>query len=160
MALKNQDIEFVEKFGLFIEKSGSFPRIAGKIFAYLLICEPPEQTQQEIAENLNIAKGSASNMIKLLIQTQIIEEFTKPKLRAKLYRIQEGGWEQLFLTKLQRLAVVRNLLEEGRGLLKNKPKELSRRINNLDNLYSFFEKELPTIISKYNRSIKKSKEVQ
>lgn len=159
MALKNQEIEFIEKFGFFIEKSGSFPRIAGKIFAYLLICDPPEQTQQEIAETLNIAKGSASTMIKLLTKSEIVDEFTKSNFRSKFYRIREGGWERLFLTRLQRVAVVRNLLKEGKGLLNRKPQNLSKRINDLDKLYLFFEKELPNIISKYNNSVKQLKEV-
>lgn len=159
MELKNQETQFIEKFGLFFEKSSSFPRIAGKIFGYLLICNPPEQTQQQIAESLNIAKGSASTIIKLLVQTQILEEFTKPNIRPKYYRIREEGWEKLFLTKLQNLSIVRNLLGEGRTLLNKKPNELVKRIDDLDNLYGFFEKELPNLISKWNKLKNNKKEV-
>jgi len=158
MELKNQEIQFIEKFGLFFEKSSSFPRIAGKIFGYLLICNPPEQTQQQIAESLSIAKGSASTIIKLLVQTQILEEFTKPNFRPKYYRIIDGGWEKLFLKKLQHLSIVRKLLGEGKTLLNDKPKELTKRINDLDNLYSFFEKELPILISKWNKLKNNKKE--
>jgi len=159
MELRNQEIQFIEKYGLFFEKNSSFPRIAGKIFGYLLICNPPEQTQQQIAESLNIAKGSASTIIKLLVQTQILEEFTKPNIRPKYYRIRQGGWEKLFLTKLQHLSVVRTLLGEGRNLLSKKPKELVKRIDDLDNLYDFFEKELQILISKWNKLNNNKKEV-
>lgn len=159
MVIKKQEIEFIEKFGLFFEKSSSFPRIAGKIFGYLLICNPPEQTQRQISESLKIAKGSVSTMIKLLTQTQILEEFTKPNFRPKYYRLREGGWEKLFLTKLQHLSVVRNLLGEGKTLLNNRPKELVKRIDDLDNLYDFFEKELPNLISKWKKLKNNQKEV-
>ena len=159
MELRNQEIQFIEKYGLFFEKNSSFLRIAGKIFGYLLICNPPEQTQQQIAESLNIAKGSASTIIKLLVQTQILEEFTKPNIRPKYYRIRQGGWEKLFLTKLQHLSVVRTLLGEGRNLLSKKPKELVKRIDDLDNLYDFFEKELQILISKWNKLNNNKKEV-
>ena len=40
--------QFIEKFGLFFEKSGRIPRIGGKMFAYLLICIPEEQTAGQI----------------------------------------------------------------------------------------------------------------
>lgn len=150
MTIKRES-EFIEKFGLFFEKRSRFSRIAGKIFAYLLICNPPEQTQQQITKSLKIALGSASTMIRMLAQAKIIEEFTKPNIRPKFYRVKSGGWEKHFLTTLQNLSTVRNLLGEGRSLLKNKSSRLTKRIDELDNLYAFFERELPIIISKWKK---------
>jgi DNA-binding transcriptional regulator GbsR (MarR family) len=143
--------KFIEKFGLFFERSTNFPRIAGRIFAFLLICDPPEQTQKKIAQALNISKGSASTMIRLLVQTQIVHEFSKPGNRPLFYKIRKGGWEKLFLTKLQNLAVVRNLLNEGRSAVDNKSTKLTDRIDELDKLYAFFEEELQSIISKWEK---------
>ena len=151
MNMRKQEIEFIEKFGLFFEKGSSFPRIAGKIFAYLLICNPAEQTQEQIANSLNIAKGSVSTMIRMLIQTEILEEFTKHGVRSKFYRIRNGGWENLFLTKLQKMGTVRNLLGEGKLLLNGEPEELTKRIDDMDNLYAFFEREIPLLITKWEK---------
>ena len=149
--MNSKKLKFIEEFGLFFERGTNFPRIAGKIFGYLLICDPPEQTQKQIAESLNISKGSASTMIRMLVQTQIVKEFTKPGDRPLFYKIRKGGWEKLFLTKLKNLAVVRNLLNEGRSALENKSSDFTDRIDELDNLYAFFEEELQSIISKWEK---------
>ena len=146
--------KFIEKFGLFFEKSGRIPRIGGKIFAYLLICKPKEQTSGQIVKRLNIAKSSFSSMINILIEKQVVEEITFPGKRSRHYKIKQGGWENLFLTGLSRVTSIRALFQEGKGLLKGENKETMKRIDELDRLYKFFEDEIPEMINrwkKYNR---------
>ncbi|MBV1758338.1 MAG: transcriptional regulator [Dethiosulfatibacter sp.] len=146
---ENKEAIFIEKLGLFFEKHSKFPRIAGRIFAYLLICDPPEQSQQQIVDYLKIAKGSASSMLRMLTQFKIIEEFTLPGIRSKLYRINCKGWEDLFWLRLKNLVVVREILKEGHSLLNDKPNELSLRIEELDKFYVFFENEIPLLIERW-----------
>jgi len=142
---------FIERFGFFFEKSSNFPRIAGKIFAYFLICDPPEQTQQQIIEVLGIARGSASTILRMLNQSQIIDEFTKPGIRPKFYKLKNSGWENLFFTKLQNMSVVLELLKEGRLLIDKKTPGATERIDEMANLYTFFKMELPALISKWKK---------
>lgn len=141
--------EFIEKFGLFLEKNSSFPRIAGKIYGYLLICEPPEQSARQLVERLNITKSSVSSMMRLLLQAQLVEELNLPGKRPRHYRIKSGAWEELFMGNLKALASARSLFGEGLSLLDNK--ESKKRIEDLDELYAFFEKKMPSIIDEWKK---------
>lgn len=40
--------EFVEEFGIGLEASG-LPRAAGRILAWLMVCDPPEQSAEDLA---------------------------------------------------------------------------------------------------------------
>ena len=148
--------QFLEKFGLFLEKSRRIPRIGGKIYAYLLICKPEEQNATQIIKRLKIAKSSFSSMIKIFVEKQVVEEITFPEKRSRYYKIRQGGWENLFLESLQRITSIRGLFQEGRSLLKGEKKEVTNRIDELDKLYNFFEDEIPEIIDKWKKYNKRS----
>jgi len=148
---KKSEDEFIEKFGMFFERYSSYPRIAGRMFGYLLICDPPYKTAKQLVNRLKIAKSSVSGMMRLLIQSRIVEEVSMAGERSRFYRIREGGWESLFLEKLHALSSVRQLLLEGGTLLKNKDPKLLNRIKELDDLYAFFENEMPLMTKRWNK---------
>lgn len=141
--------ESIEKIGSFIEKNTKLPRIAGKIFGYLLICEPSEQTAKQIIEKLNIAKSSVSSMMKLLIQTNLVEEITKSRERSKFYKIKEKGWEEMLLKKLEDLTNIKVLFGNNNFQLKN-PKS-KNKISQLEQFYSFLENEISFLIKKWKK---------
>jgi len=143
--------EFIEKFGLFFEASFGYPKISGKIFAYLLISKKPYKSANQLIKTLKISKGSASNMLRLLLQPQIIEKISIPGRREYFYKIREGGWESLLIRKLETLPAIRVLLAEGKNLSKNKNSDISSCIEGMDKLYAFFEKEIPILIEKWKK---------
>lgn len=146
--------EFIENFGLFMESHSIFPRIAGRIYGYLLISDPPHQSAKDLVDRLLITKSSVSSMMRLLLQSKLVEEINLPGKRPRYYRIKERGWENIFLENLQALSAVRALLGEGRSLLDNREAEMLDRIEELDELYAFFEKEMPPLIERWKKSRK------
>ncbi len=62
---------------LFFEEMG-FPRMAGRILGWLLICDPPEQSAGQLAGVLQASKGSLSTMTRLLIQMGLVERVGLP----------------------------------------------------------------------------------
>ena len=48
------------------------PPMAGRMWAYLAICEPPNQTAAMIAERLHASRGSVSGIARLLEQVGLI----------------------------------------------------------------------------------------
>ena len=75
--------QFTEDFGLFFEHLG-VPRMAGRILAWLLICDPPEQTMQDLVDALGASKSSISTMTRLLMNFGLIERLSLPGERARL----------------------------------------------------------------------------
>lgn len=148
MENNNQIDNFIEKFALNLEKNTRLPHAGGKIFAYLLICDPPEQTAKQIINELEISKSSFSYMIRLLIESQIVQEINKKGIRSRHYKIKENGYDFLFLKKLQGLYETRLILEEGISLL-NESGNANERIQNVHELYSFFEEEMILLDKKW-----------
>src|SRR4026207_14075 len=56
---------FVEEMGQVLASYGMTP-MAGRMWGWLLICEPPEQTAAEIAEALHASRGALSGTARRL----------------------------------------------------------------------------------------------
>ncbi|ABR55454.1 regulatory protein, MarR [Methanococcus vannielii SB] len=152
--LKEEDA-FIEQFGNFFESNGSVPRIAGRILAYLLICDPPYQNSKQLVERLNISKSSVSNMITLLTRAKLVKQMNFPGQRERYYYIEEKCFETLLLTQFDTVSNLRIILKEGKALLENKTPELSNRIGEMDKMYEFLEIEMPELLKKYQNFCKK-----
>ena len=72
---------FVEEMGLWFEKF-SMPRMMGRIYGWLLICENPQQSSQEIGDAVGGSKGSVSTNTRVLVQFGLIERIGIPGKRA------------------------------------------------------------------------------
>ncbi len=67
---------FVERMGLMLEEDG-MPRIAGRMFGYLLVHEGPFSLD-ELAERLQVSKASISTNARLLEQLGMLERISAP----------------------------------------------------------------------------------
>ncbi len=145
-------VEFAEAMGTFFEKTG-FPRMAGRIWGWLLICDPPEQTAAQIAESLQASRGSVSTMTRLL-QIWGVERVGVPGSRTGVYRIRSDGFVCLMQTEMQMFAEIRNLGERGLNILKNEPEAVRERLKEGCDLFAFVEKEYPLLIEKWKKQRK------
>ncbi|MCU0632882.1 MAG: hypothetical protein MUC66_07900 [Methanolinea sp.] len=151
MDLHEEEDLFIEKISLLFQQYTLLPHVAGRIFGYLLICDPPYQTASQLVDRLSIARSSVSTMMRPLIQTGFVEEFTLPGERSRIYRASEAGWEEQFLKKLAGLSKMRALMEEGKRILKDRPGALSNRIDEMHSMYAFFEREIPILVERWKR---------
>ena len=68
---------WVEELAMALERDG-LPRMAGRIFGWLLLCDPPEQTLEDLAGALHGSKASMSTMTRLLAGAGLIERMRLP----------------------------------------------------------------------------------
>ena len=148
--LKKEDA-FIEKFALFFENMTPFPRIAGKIFSYLLICSPAEQSQIQLIKRLGIAKSSVSTMIKMLLQTHMIDEVSIPGERSRYYKIKIDGWEDLFIQKLKGITAMRSIIAEGYDVVSSKDPLVFKRLDSIDDMYAFFQEDMKTFAERWEK---------
>ena len=85
--------QFVEKMALICEKEG-MPRIAGRIFGYLLATDETFSLD-ELAERLQASKASASTNARMLEQFGMIQRVSVLGDRRDFYRVQDDPWEQM-----------------------------------------------------------------
>lgn len=141
-------LHYIEEFGLFYEQYG-LSRTAGRILAWLMVCEPPHQTMNDLVEALQVSKSSISTASRLLIQGNIIERISLPGERRDFYRIKDDAWIKSLESRQHVVTLTKELVERGLELLKDNPPETRARLENMYDFFSFVEKEYPAIIQRY-----------
>ncbi|MGK0618995.1 GbsR/MarR family transcriptional regulator [Meiothermus cerbereus] len=148
--------QFVEEFALAYEAAG-IPRTAGRILGWLMVCDPPEQTASQLMEALGTSKASVSTMTRLLVQMHLIERVPRRGSRQDYFRIRPGTWSERVKNGLAGLSLYKSLAEKGLRLLENAPPERSERLQEMRELYAFFEEELQGLFERYERKKRKRK---
>ncbi|MDX2230832.1 MAG: MarR family transcriptional regulator [Leptolyngbyaceae cyanobacterium bins.349] len=142
---------FIEEVGLLFETAG-LPRMAGRVFGWLLISNPPHQSPRELAEVLQASKGSISTMTRLLEQMGLIERFSLPGQRRDYFRIKLNAWSELSKRRLEQISAFRRLAARGLALLQEESPELTQRLQEMHDIHAFFEAELPRMLSDWEQS--------
>ncbi|WP_027877095.1 GbsR/MarR family transcriptional regulator [Meiothermus cerbereus] len=148
--------QFVEEFALAYEAAG-IPRTAGRILGWLMVCDPPEQTASQLVEALGSSKASISTMTRLLVQMHLIERVPRRGSRQDYFRIRPGTWSERVKNGLAGLSLYKSLAEKGLRLLENAPPQRSERLQEMRELYAFFEEELQGLFERYERKQRKRK---
>lgn len=151
-----EEKRFVEEVGLLFEQTG-LPRMAGRILGWLMISDPPHQTTAELVEALMASKGSISTMTRLLIRIGLIERISLPGERHNHFRIKPGAWHQLFKDSVDQTAAFRQLIERGLELLKGKVHVNRQWLEEMRDMYAFFERELPVLLERWEQERKQGK---
>jgi DNA-binding transcriptional regulator GbsR (MarR family) len=144
----NDQQRFIEEFGLFAEAIG-LPRMAGRILAWLLICDPPEQTMPDLTEALQASKSSISTMTRLLIQFRLVERTTLPGQRRDYYRVPPDFWERWLEDSVNKIAEFRKLAGRGLALLDHESTQRRRRLQDMHDVYLLLEEEYPRLVAQW-----------
>jgi DNA-binding transcriptional regulator GbsR (MarR family) len=142
--------EYIEDVALFWEKQG-LPRIAGRIVALLLVCDPPYRSASQLVDTLGVSKGSVSSMTRLLVNVGTIETMALPGDRATYFRLTPDGMERKFARRVESMAAFRALADRGLELLKDEPPERSERLRETAALYAFMEREIPLLWARWRQ---------
>lgn len=131
--------QYVTQVAAYWERGG-LTYAAGLILGHLMVCEPADQTQAEIAEALDLSAGSVSTQLRQLEAIGMIERFRAPGERAARYHLPQDMWLEILNTERDRIAGLRALAEAGRAVA---PTERADRIGSLDAMVRFWEAEWP-----------------
>jgi len=149
-----EEKNFVEEFGLVFQQLG-FPRMAGRIVGWLLLCNPPHQSIDELAEALMASKGSISTTTRFLIQIGLLERFSLPGVRHDYFRIRPGASEHLLKRRAEQIAMLRQLAERGLELLEGKATVAQQGLEEMCDMYAFFEQKFPALVEQWEREREK-----
>ncbi|AEV16297.1 hypothetical protein TCCBUS3UF1_12540 [Thermus sp. CCB_US3_UF1] len=116
------------------------PRVAGRVLAWLLVAEPPEQTAKEMAQALGASKGALGPALRLLARLRLVERLRRPQERADRYAIRPGAWRRLLLQKACTPSLYRAQAEKGLALLEGQGGE---RLGEMRDLYAFWRRSPP-----------------
>jgi len=63
---KDEELIFADHVGRFYAREHGFPPMAGRLFGYLMICDPQEQTIEELTDALMASRSAITGVVKLL----------------------------------------------------------------------------------------------
>jgi DNA-binding transcriptional regulator GbsR (MarR family) len=144
------ELHYVEEVALGFERQGLF-RMAGRVLGWLLICDPPEQTFNQIAEVLQASKGSISGAMKFLVPSGLVERISRPGDRRDYYRCRPGAWTDLARDQSRLYDDFRKLAQRGLELLADAPAARRERLQGMHDLYAWLEREMPALWERWRR---------
>jgi DNA-binding MarR family transcriptional regulator len=92
------EAEFVDRMGLFFEQIGA-TRTMGRLYGWLMICDPPQQSLSDLASTLSASKASISTVARQLQEGGMLERLPSAA-RQHRYRITPGGFTHVLNVQL------------------------------------------------------------
>jgi DNA-binding transcriptional regulator GbsR (MarR family) len=149
--LWDKEKNFVEEVGVVFEQTG-LPRMAGRIFGWLLISDPPYQSSTELAEVLMASKGSISTATRFLIQLGLVERFIIPGVRHDYFRLRPDALRRTIRHGLEdEISMFRRLAERGLELMGRESSGRRQWLEEMHNRYVFLEKEFPALMERWEK---------
>lgn len=148
---------YAEEVALHFEEGG-LSRTVGRIFGWLLICDPPHQTMDDIAEGLQVSKSSVSTATRQLIQLGMVQRLSLPGERRDYFRVMQGAWETMMRQGQSQIEALRRLADEGLALLDDRSPEQQERLQEMRDFYAFFEREFPLLLERWIAEQERKKE--
>ena len=128
--------QLAQELGVVFADAG-LPEIAGKILGWLLVCDPAEQSLDQLRLATRASKASISNMTRMLQHLGFIERSRGGQSRVFFYRLREDPWTAF---SEKRLETTRRLVALGRHAVESlqwMPAQRRRRIELMSRFWSF-----------------------
>lgn len=119
---------FVEQLGLMWERYGA-NRTMARMLGWLMVCDPAEQTADELAEALQVSKASVSTASRALEGMGLVERVAVPGDRRVRYRMVPGGWDITARVRIKEMVHLINLAEMAQKALADEPESRHERVD-------------------------------
>ncbi len=141
--------QYVEEFGLYFERVG-LTRMMGRIIGYLLVCDPAQQSMQELGAALQASKSSVSTALKTLVMLRLVDQISIPGERRDYYRANTDMWIRSFRARMHQMTELRELAEHGLALMDGESSERRRRLKLMHATNLFLEQEFPKLLDRWD----------
>ncbi len=103
---------FVEEMGGLVLVHGT-PRALMRVLAWMVVCEPPEQTAADIQRELSLSAGSVSTSLRMLGDIGMVERVARPGDRHIYYRLCGDGWELVLEARFRAFNEIRRVADRA-----------------------------------------------
>ena len=145
LALRPEAEAFVERMGLSWEEDG-LPRIAGRMFGLLLLT-PGACSLDDLAESLDVSKGSVSTDARRLERLGFLERTSRPGDRRDYYRVSPDLVVRSLEIRLERLRAVRRLLDEAPRPADSD--EVAARLDDFARVHQYAEQAVADVLDRW-----------
>jgi predicted transcriptional regulator len=147
---------FVEDFSLFAEREIGISQTMGRIMGWLLVCEPPQQTLDEISDALDMAKSTISTTIRAMTQIGMVERVSVRGDRRHFYQIRNDFWIDAFERSMVQFTTFQKMAERGLTIISG-DNATRQRLAQMQTLYAFLNREMPALLERWHAEQSESK---
>jgi hypothetical protein len=143
-----EEHQFVEEMGELFERSGS-PRMAGRVWGYLLIVELERLSTADLAEALKASGSSISSATRLLIELGMLDRIRVPGERSDYFTIHHGAVLNLVRRPFEAIGRARELA--ARALVTFGDRDVALpHLRELHDTYTWFDREFPALVERFS----------
>ena len=148
--MNDAESAFVEEMGQALAAYGMTP-MAGRMWGWLLICDPPEQTAADLAEVLHASRGSISGTARILAGAGMIRRTTKRGDRREYFSVAPETFEQFLAGAGRIYRQFRLIAERGLAAMDGRPEADRARLQEFHDVFVFVETEVPALVERFLR---------
>lgn len=141
----------VERMGIFFEKRGLTP-VHGRVFAFLLLAEPPHKDFNAIHEFTQASRSTVNNALRKLMSENLVDYKTFSGDRKRYFQINVNGWIEATKLKIQDVVTLKDIVENAlKERDKTKHKEFNQQLQQLIQFHEELAITLDNFIKKWNQ---------
>jgi len=140
---------FSDHVGRFYAERYGFSPVAGRLIGYLYVCDPAEQSINEIADTLLTSRSAINNGVKMLETQKLIHRSRPAGTRADVISLNPLGWENMGFDPSEYLQMA-NIAREGLALLADASPERRQALEIVVSLNEFMAERLPQLFEEWS----------
>ncbi len=145
--LTHEQSRFIEEMGQFLGGYGMTP-MAGRMWGWLLLCDPPEQSASEIAEALQASRGAVSGAARILTTAGFIRRTTRRGDRREYFSSPPEALDSMLSSASVIYRQLRIIAEHGLDAAGDSP-SAQARMQEFHDVMAFIEVEVPRVIDRF-----------
>lgn len=143
------ELRFADSMGRFFE-SGGLPRMAGRVWATILVADVPYMSASELQEAVGASAGSISNATRLLTQFGLVERVPVRGERRDFFAPRRGAIADIIRMRLDRLVAVESLISDALETFGDR-RHAGEHLREVHDIYHWYARELPKLHDRFAR---------
>jgi DNA-binding transcriptional regulator GbsR (MarR family) len=144
--------EFIEQMGLAAQADG-LPRIAGRMLGFFVI-EGGTRSFSELAERLQVSRGSISTNARLLESLGVIQRTCRPGDRQDYFRLADDPYARMLEGYVTRMQRVEKLVADTRAELPPDARDARQRLKEMLNFYDVATKSTQNVLAQWAKRLR------
>lgn len=138
----------VERFAHTMEMSG-MPRMAARVFAYVLAEDSDRYTAAELADGLRVSPAAISGAVRYLVDARLLFREREPGMRGDLYRVYDDDvWSAIMAARGTVTDHFLVAIDEAIDLIGEDTRG-GRRLLETRQFFSFFQREMDAMMERW-----------
>jgi DNA-binding transcriptional regulator GbsR (MarR family) len=139
----------VERFSQTLEGSG-MPRMAARVFAYVLAEDSNRYTAAELAEGLRVSPAAISGAVRYLVDARLLFKEREPGRRGDLYTVYDGDvWAKIMRARIPLIDHFVSAMDDVLAMI-GTDHPGGRRVYETREFFAFVQKDLTAMLDRWS----------